>query len=101
MTAPARRVAGILAPVTTPFERATGEIALEAAVDNARRLLAQGLDGLVAAGSTGEAPLLDADEQRRLVAALRAAVPNGRCLLAGTGAESTRAAIALSRAAAA
>lgn len=101
MTTPVRRVAGILAPVTTPFEPATGEIALEPAVENARRLLAEGLDGLVAAGSTGEAPLLDADEQRRLVAALRAVVPSGRCLLAGTGAESTREAIALSRGAAA
>ena len=96
-----RRVAGILAPVTTPFDAVTGEIALPAAVENARRLLADGLDGLVAAGSTGEAPLLDPEEQRRLLAALRAIVPRDRCLLAGTGAESTRTAIALSRAAAA
>lgn len=101
MTHAVRRVTGILAPVTTPFDPATGEVAFEAAVDNARRLMADGLDGLVAAGSTGEAPLLDADEQRRLVAALRAVVARDRCLLAGTGAESTRAAIALSRGAAA
>jgi 4-hydroxy-2-oxoglutarate aldolase len=101
MTAGARRVSGILAPVTTPFEQTTGEMALGPAVENARRLMADGLDGLVAAGSTGEAVLLDADEHRRLVAALRAVVPRDRCLLAGTGAESTRGAIALSRAAAA
>jgi dihydrodipicolinate synthase/N-acetylneuraminate lyase len=94
------RVAGILAPVTTPFEPPTGEIALDRAAANARRLLEDGLDGLVAAGSTGEAPLLDPEEQRRLIAALRAVVPRDRWLLAGTGAESTRASIALSRAAA-
>lgn len=99
MTAPSRRVAGVLAPVTTPFDVTSGELALERAVENGRRLLADGLDGLVAAGSTGEAPLLAPDEQRQLVAALRAVVPRDRWLVAGTGAESTRAAIALSRAA--
>ena len=96
---PGRRVAGIFAPVTTPFDPATGEIALDRATANARQLLADGLDGLLAAGSTGEAVLLDAEEQRRLVAALRSVVPRDRWLLAGTGAESTRATIALSRAA--
>jgi 4-hydroxy-2-oxoglutarate aldolase len=92
-------VAGVLAPVTTPFDVTSGEVALERAVENGRRLLADGLDGLVAAGSSGEAPLLAPDEQRQLVAALRAVVPRDRWLVAGTGAESTRAAIALSRAA--
>ena len=99
MTAPTRQVAGVLAPVTTPFDGTSGELALERAVENGRRLLADGLDGLVAAGSSGEAPLLTPDEQRQLVAALRAVVPRDRWLVAGTGAESTRAAIALSRAA--
>jgi len=99
VTAPSRRVAGVLAPVTTPFDVTSGELALERAVENGRRLLADGLDGLVAAGSSGEAALLTPDEQRQLVAALRAVVPRDRWLVAGTGAESTRAAIALSRAA--
>ncbi|MGH7538166.1 MAG: dihydrodipicolinate synthase family protein, partial [Gemmatimonadales bacterium] len=79
----------------------TGEVALDRAAGNGLRLLADGLDGLVAAGTTGEAALLDPDEQRRLVAALRSVIPEDRWLLAGTGAESTRAAIGLSRAAAA
>ncbi len=100
MSAP-RPIGGVLAPIATPFQARSGDLDLEHTASNAQQLLAQGLDGIVAAGSTGEAPLLDADEQRRLVAALRAVVPRERCLLAGTGAESTRAAIALSRAAAA
>jgi 4-hydroxy-2-oxoglutarate aldolase len=97
----AKVLGGILAPVTTPFDPATGEISLLHAAQNARRLLADGIDGLVVTGTTGEAALLEPDEQRRLVAAVRAAVPRDRWFLAGTGAESTRAAIALTRAAAA
>ena len=97
----ARALGGILAPVTTPFDPATGEISFVHAVQNARRLLADGLDGLVVTGTTGEAALLEPDEQRKLVAAVRDAVPRDRWFLAGTGAESTRAAIALTRAAAA
>ena len=96
-----RQIGGVLAPIATPFQGSSGDLDLEHTASNARRLLADGLAGIVASGSTGEAPLLDADEQRRLVAALRAVVPRDRWLLAGTGAESTRAAIALSRAAAA
>lgn len=96
-----RAIGGVLAPIATPFQTGSGDLDLGHTAANARQLLALGLDGIVAAGSTGEAPLLDADEQRRLVAELRAVVPRDRWLLAGTGAESTRGAIALSRAAAA
>lgn len=96
-----RALGGVFAPVTTPFEPATGELALPHAVQNVQRLLANGLDGIVVGGTTGEASLLEPEEQRRLVAGLRAVVPPERWLVAGTGAESTRATIALTRAAAA
>jgi dihydrodipicolinate synthase/N-acetylneuraminate lyase len=95
-----RRFAGVLAPVTTPFDPATGDVAPVHLRQNLTRLLAAGLDGIVLAGSTGEAPLLESEEQRRLVAWARETVPRGRLLLVGTGAESTRQAIALSRSAA-
>jgi len=94
------RVTGILAPSTTPFG-ATGEIDTGALRKNIAKGLADGLAGIVIAGSTGEAPLLERDEQRRLVAAAREAIPRDRVLAVGTGAESTRAAVALSRDAAA
>ena len=97
----ARQLAGVLAPVTTPFDRATGEVASVQLRDNVKRLLQDGLDGVVVAGSTGESALLDPDEQRRMVAWVREVVPHQRWLVAGTGAESTRQAVALSRAAAA
>jgi len=100
MTGSTRHIAGVLAPVTTPFDSRTGDIALEAVRENIRHLLENGLDGIVVAGTTGEAALLEPQEQRRLVDASRAAVPTDRWLIVGTGAESTRAAVALSRAAA-
>lgn len=92
--------AGIFPPVTTPFDTA-GDIAPLQFRQNIERLLAEGVNGVVVAGSTGEAALLDADEQRRLVGIAREAITNGAWLIAGTGGESTRETIALSRAAAA
>ncbi len=96
-----RQLTGVLAPITTPFDSATGDIAPVHLRRNAARLVEAGLDGIVVAGSTGEAALLDPDEQRRLVSWVREVLPDGRWLVAGTGAESTRQAVALTRAAAA
>ena len=93
------RFGGVLAPIPTPFDVATGEVAPVHLRHNAARLLAEGLDGLLIAGSTGEAPLLDPDEQRRMTAWVRDVLPDGKMLFAGTGAESTRQTIALTRAA--
>jgi 4-hydroxy-2-oxoglutarate aldolase len=95
-----RRFGGVLAPITTPFDTATGDVAPVHLRSNATRLLAEGLDGVLIAGSTGEAPLLDAEEQRRMTAWVREVVADGPALFAGTGAESTRETVALTRAAA-
>lgn len=92
------RLAGVFAPITTAFDQ-RGDVAPARHADNVTRMCAAGLDGLLVAGSTGEAPLLDADEYRVLVAATRSVLPEGRTLLVGTGAEATRQAIALCRAA--
>ena len=101
MTPPPSDLGGVFAPITTPFDVATGDIAPQHLKDNVSRHFADGLDGVVVAGSTGEAPLLDTDEHRRAVAWTREATPQGKWLIAGTGAESTRQAIALTRGAAA
>jgi 4-hydroxy-2-oxoglutarate aldolase len=90
---------GVLAPVVTPFDRA-GEVDGDAFVANVAAHLAAGLHGIVVAGSTGEAALLDEDERVRLVELARRVVPRDRTLLVGTGAESTRGVIARTRAAA-
>ena len=92
------RLTGVFAPITTPFDP-RGDVAPARHADNVARMCAAGLDGFLVAGSTGEAPLLDADEYRVLVAATRSVLPDGKTLLVGTGAEATRQAIALCRAA--
>ncbi|HET7462680.1 MAG TPA: dihydrodipicolinate synthase family protein [Longimicrobium sp.] len=89
---------GVFAPVTTPFDPVTGEADAVAMRANLRRWLEAPLAGVVLFGSTGEGPLLDADEKVRLTDASRTVVDGGRLLLAGTGAESTRATIRVTRA---
>ncbi|HYH82711.1 MAG TPA: dihydrodipicolinate synthase family protein [Longimicrobium sp.] len=84
---------GVFAPVTTPFDRVTGEVDAVAMRANLRRWLEAPLAGVVLFGSTGEGPLLDEDEKARLTEASRGVVDGDRLLLAGTGAESTRATI--------
>jgi 4-hydroxy-2-oxoglutarate aldolase len=88
---------GILGPVVTPFDGA-GELDDAAFAANIRAHLAAGLHGIVVAGSTGEAALLDSAELLRLVDAARSAMPPGRPLVVGTGGESTRGVIARNRA---
>jgi 4-hydroxy-2-oxoglutarate aldolase len=94
------RVRGLLVPVTTPFDPVTGDVAPVPLRGNARALLAAGVHGIVAAGSTGEAALLTDDEFRQTVEWLRGVVPDDRLLVVGTGRESTRASVAACRVAA-
>ena len=100
MTEKKRALAGIFPPITTPFDQTTGDIAPQPFRDNITRLLAAGVNGIVVTGSTGESATLDADEQRELVATARETMTDGAWLIAGTGGESTRETIALTRAAA-
>ena len=87
---------GILAPLVTPFGP-SGDVDGDGFVANVRAHLDAGLQGVVVAGSTGEAALLDEDERARLVELARDVVPAERTLLVGTGAESTRTVIARNR----
>lgn len=95
-----RRLGGLLVPITTPFDRATGDVAPVLLRDNARALLDAGVSGILAAGSTGEAALLSEEEYAQVVGWLRDVVPEDRWLIAGAGRESTRAAVAACRVAA-
>jgi len=91
---------GVLVPVTTPFDPVTGDLAPVPLRENARTYLAAGAAGIVAAGSTGEASLLDEAEFRQLVEWLRDVVPPERAFVVGAGRESTRAAVEACRVAA-
>lgn len=92
-------LSGVHVPAVTPFD-AQGELDLAGVRANLEHWLAQGVAGIVVGGSTGEAVLLDEAERIALWGAARDVIGADRLLIAGTGAESTRATIRLCRAAA-
>ena len=95
------RLAGVFVPVTTNFDEVTGGVAPVSFRENLRKWVQQPIDGILLFGSTGEGVLLDEDEKARLTAFAREVVPPGIPLLAGVGADSTRATIRQAKALAA
>ena len=90
-------IRGILPPLTTPF-REDGALDLAAFEANLDDLRDPGpRAAYLVLGSNGEAPSLDEREKLALVRAARARAPARRTVLVGTGLESTRATIALTR----
>ena len=86
----------LLTPMVTPFDD-VGQVDYEQAKRLARALLDSGSDGLVVAGTTGEAPTLTHDEKLKLFAAVREAVDGRGATIAGTGTNDTAASIELSQ----
>ena len=89
-------LAGAFAPVTTTFNR-RGGIDEKAFRTNMQRYAGIGLNGVVVAGSTGEAPYLTESERLRLIEIAREVIPAPELVIAGTGLESTAATLRLSR----
>ncbi len=87
-----------LCAMITPFT-ATGEPDLDAAARHAAHLVAEGCDGLVLSGTTGESPTTTDAEKTALVRAVRAAVGEGVPVVAGTGSADTRHTVEQARAA--
>lgn len=90
---------GVLNAIVTPFTadgEAIDEAALRALVD---RNIADGVDGFVPAGGTGEFSVLSHQERLRLVEIVCEQAAGRATVLAHTGATSTREAVALSKAA--
>jgi 4-hydroxy-tetrahydrodipicolinate synthase len=87
---------GIFPPVVTPFNK-RGETDEGKFCENLRRYAGVGLSGIVVAGSTGEAPYLTEGERLKLVELAREIVRPPELLIAGTGLESTRETVRLSR----
>ena len=96
MPAPGR-FGAVLCAMVTPFDP-QGRMDLDGAVELARWLVDNGNDGLVLAGTTGEAPALSDQEKRDLWRSVREAV--GVPLIAGTGTPSTSHSVELTKAAA-
>jgi len=94
-----RQIEGIFAPVATLFD-SDGELDLAKYRQNMEWYCDSPLDGVVVMGSNGEYASLDTDEKLRLIEAGTAAVAGRKKVLVGTGVESTRGTIRLTRAAA-
>ena len=83
---------GIIPPMSTPFD-SDGELDESAVRAQVSWLINQGVHGLAAGGSTGEGHTLDADELRRLVAAVVDEAAGRVPVIAGIIVDSTRDAI--------
>lgn len=89
---------GIIPPVPTPF-KANGDLD----TDSLQKLIAQlepHVDGFLILGSNGEVPYLEESERLRVLEAAREAIPRGKPMIVGAGAESTRMTIERARVAA-
>lgn len=88
----------LLTAMVTPFTP-TLEVDYDRAVELARKLVAEGNDGLIVAGTTGESPTLSKSEKLELFKRVKQAVGKDVPIVAGTGSYATQATIELSQAA--
>lgn len=99
MQKPTLSLSGVIAPIPTPFDTA-GDVHFEALAENLQRWNQSSLRGYVVLGSNGEGVYLDTEEKLRVWASARQMIPPEKLLIAGTGCESTRETMALTRRAA-
>ncbi|MFH7819584.1 4-hydroxy-tetrahydrodipicolinate synthase [Neobacillus thermocopriae] len=86
----------VITAMVTPFDE-NGEMNYEATRNLVNYLIANGSDGLVVAGTTGESPTLTNEEKVNLFKYV-VEVANGRIpIIAGTGSNNTRASIQLTQ----
>ncbi len=84
----------LLTAMITPF-KADGSVDLDAAEKLAVQLVADGSDGVVVSGTTGESPTLADDEKIEVLRAVKKAIP-GKTVVAGTGSNDTHHSVRLS-----
>jgi 4-hydroxy-tetrahydrodipicolinate synthase len=89
-----KEIGRLLTAMLTPFA-ADGSVDYEAVEKLAVLLTADGSDGVVVSGTTGEAPTLSDDEKIELVKAIKKAIP-GKTVVAGTGGNDTHHSVKLS-----
>jgi 4-hydroxy-2-oxoglutarate aldolase len=82
------KLAGIMPPITTPFE--DGEVALERLKENFQKWNRTDLSGYLVLGSNGESVSLNERERLSVVEVSREAIRSSKLMLVGTGMESTR-----------
>src|ERR1700730_1193948 len=85
----------VITAMVTPFDH-EGDLDLGRAEQLAAMLVANGNDGLVVGGTTGESPTLNHDEKLELYRAVGRAIP-GAVVIMGAGSNDTRGSIELAR----
>jgi 4-hydroxy-tetrahydrodipicolinate synthase len=89
-----KEIGRLLTAMITPF-KADGSIDFAAAEKLAVLLVADGSDGVVVAGTTGESPALSDDEKIELLGVVKKAIPRAT-VVAGTGSNDTHHSVKLS-----
>src|SRR5207245_7954516 len=89
-----KEIGTLLTAMVTPF-KASGSVDYEAAASLAVMLVADGSDGVVVSGTTGESPSLSDAEKIELLRAVRDAIP-GKNVVVGTGSNDTHHSVELS-----
>ncbi|MGI6790562.1 dihydrodipicolinate synthase family protein [Aminivibrio sp.] len=91
-----KKVHGIFAPIATAFD-ASGEVDYSVFAENTVSFGATKLSGLVVLGSNGEFTLLSHEEKVKLVETARNHLPADKMVIAGTGCESFRETLQLTK----
>ncbi|MDR2523112.1 MAG: dihydrodipicolinate synthase family protein [Synergistaceae bacterium] len=94
-----KKIEGVFAPIATPF-KANGDVDFGKFAENLAKFDKTGLAGITALGSNGEFTMLSWEEKLAVVAAVRKGLSAGKMVLAGTGCESLKETIELTKAAA-
>lgn len=89
---------GVGVALVTLFDE-SGTVAIQPTIDHAVNLVGRGVQAVLLAGTTGEFWALTLEDRARLIAAARDALPAEIPVIAGTGADSSEAAAALTRSA--
>ncbi len=90
-----RPLTGTITALVTPFQN--GEVAFDDLARLVKWQIRQGVDGLVPVGTTGESPTLSHEEHMDVIRATIAAAKGQVPVIAGTGSNSTREAVELTR----
>ena len=90
------RLEGTYTALVTPFDRGGG-VDFGVLKDLVEWQIAEGVEGLVPVGTTGESPTLDYDEHEKVIETVIAKAAGRVKIIAGTGANSTKEALELTR----
>jgi len=92
----AKKIEGVFAPIATPFG-ANGDIEFGKYAENLAKFSKTGLAGITSLGSNGEYVMLSYREKVDLVAATRKGLSSDKTILAGTGCESFKETVELTK----